>query len=720
MLGNGDGTFQTHVDYAVGSEPTSVVIADFNGDGKLDLAVSNFHSNTVSILLGNGNGTFKAAVGYSTGNGPISVGVGDFNGDHKLDLVVVNETDNNVSVFLANGDGTFQPQVAYPTGVGGNPLSVTVGDFNGDHNLDLAVADFHTQQVSVLLGNGDGTFQAVHAYATGANPSAVVIGDFNGDGKLDLALSSVPLGSAPGNLVSLLLGNGDGTFAAPAIFGTGSQAYSLVVGDFNGSGTPDLAVANGVSNTVSVLLNTQGTKIAVLSSSNPSVYGQQVTFTTTVAASVSQSSAPTGTVTLKSGNKILGSGVLVAGSFSASTTSLPTGASTIYSVYSGDAHFQAHTVTVPQTVQAAGTSTALSSSANSSGEGQPVTFMATVSPSATGAPTGTVTFFDGTTLLGSSALNGNGVGGFTISTLGLGTHNITASYGGDTNFNSSTSPVLSQLVQVAQKGSSTTLLSPSSNSGELVLTATVTPGTPGAPTGTVNFMDGTTQLGSAALNVSGVASFSTWTLTAGSHHLTASYSGDANFNPSTSSTVAITADFSIANSALTPSTVTPGQSATTSITITPSDGFNSSGVTFTCSISPASSDAPACSVGSISVANGVGTATETVKTFGATSAVAQSISKTLSGRLLAFGLLIPAILLGTSGLGVQQRRKLRSFGAVVVILGGCFVQAACGGGTGTTSNGGGPTGTPAGAYTVTITGTSNGMQHSTSVTLTVN
>src|SRR5215813_12553524 len=216
-------TFPTHSDYPVGSEPTSVAIADLNGDGNPDVVVPNFHSNTLSVLFGNGDGSFKSAVSYATGNGPISVAAADFNGDHKLDLVVVNESKNDVGILLGNGNGTFKAQVTYSTGAGGNPLSVQVGDFNGDNNLDLAVADFHTQQVSILIGNGDGTFQPVKAYATGANPSSVVMADFNGDGKLDLALTSTPLASSAGNLLSLLPGNGDGTFRAPTVFGTGSE-----------------------------------------------------------------------------------------------------------------------------------------------------------------------------------------------------------------------------------------------------------------------------------------------------------------------------------------------------------------------------------------------------------------------------------------------------------------------------------------------------------------
>ena len=163
--------------YSVGINPNSVAVGDFNGDGKLDLAVANSFDNFVSVLLGKGDGTFQAAVNYGTGSGPLSVAVGDFNGDGKLDLVVTNAFDNNVSVLLGNGDGTFQAAVNY--GAGSAPNSVAVGDFNGDGKLDLAVANNGSNNLSVLLGNGDGTFQAAVNYSAGKGPYSVAVGDFN-------------------------------------------------------------------------------------------------------------------------------------------------------------------------------------------------------------------------------------------------------------------------------------------------------------------------------------------------------------------------------------------------------------------------------------------------------------------------------------------------------------------------------------------------------------
>ena len=262
LLGNGDGTFQTALHSSVGVSPVSVAVGDFNGDGKLDLVVVNNGSNDVSVLLGNGDGTFQTAL-YSplVGVNPVSVAVGDFNGDGKLDLVVVNSFSNNVSVLLGNGDGTFQTALDFDTGAG--PVSVAAGDFNADGRLDLVVANFAAGNVGVLLGNGDGTFQPAVNYGAGPLPVSVAVGDFNGDGKLDLAVANQSAGNAGPSMVGVLLGNGDGTFQPAVEYGAGSDtdSSSVALGDFNGDGNLDLAVANsGSTNRVSILLgNGDGT-----------------------------------------------------------------------------------------------------------------------------------------------------------------------------------------------------------------------------------------------------------------------------------------------------------------------------------------------------------------------------------------------------------------------------------------------------------------------------
>src|SRR5437667_101518 len=235
-----------------GSNPTSAAVGDFNGDGKLDLAVANAGSKNVSVLLGNGDGTFKAPVNFGA-PGPQSVAVGDFNGDGKLDLAVTNA---GVSILLGNGDGAFRAPVTYATG--NSPSSVAVGDFNRAGKVDLVVANLVNNSggagsMGVLLGNGDGTFQPVANYGLGSNPDSVAIGDFNGDGKLDLAVANSGGYGNPASM-KLLLGNGNGTFQPALEFvGAGSpNPSSLAVGGFIGHGRLDVAVADG--STVATLL----------------------------------------------------------------------------------------------------------------------------------------------------------------------------------------------------------------------------------------------------------------------------------------------------------------------------------------------------------------------------------------------------------------------------------------------------------------------------------
>src|SRR6266516_3725403 len=266
LLGNGVGTFQAarSVYFASGGGfPWYVVTADFNGDGKLDLAVSNYGDNSFSVLLGNGDGTFQPPRTLPIGTHPALVAVGDFNGDGKPDLAISSVGDNTVSVLLGNGDGTFlAPQV---TPVGLNPWYFAVGDFNGDGKLDLAVADYGcpldctsspSNTVTVLLGNGNGTFLPGPSLTVGNGPAGVAVGDFNGDGKPDLAVANLN-----DNTLSILLGNGDGTFQAPQTFaGVGTKPYFVAVGDFNRDGKPDLVITNHLGNTVTVLLgNGDGT-----------------------------------------------------------------------------------------------------------------------------------------------------------------------------------------------------------------------------------------------------------------------------------------------------------------------------------------------------------------------------------------------------------------------------------------------------------------------------
>lgn len=248
LLGNGDGAFQAAVNYAVGQNPAAIVAADFNGDGKTDLAVANSGDNTFSILIGSGNGAFGAAVAYPAGSTPCSIAPGDFNGDGIIDLAVANCGGSNISIFSGTSAGTFQSAVNYAAG--DVPSFIAVGDFNSDGITDLAIADAADGAVSVLSGSANGTFGSAVTYSTGNYPLSLVIADFNGDGKPDIA-------AAGADNAAILLNNGAGSFAAAVSYTAGEQPYAAIAGDFNGDGNIDLLFADSASNAV-ILLAGQG------------------------------------------------------------------------------------------------------------------------------------------------------------------------------------------------------------------------------------------------------------------------------------------------------------------------------------------------------------------------------------------------------------------------------------------------------------------------------
>lgn len=281
LLGNGDGTFQTSVTFSSGGyNPISIAVADVNGDGKPDLVVANYcaanssfcSDGTVTVLLGNGDGTFqKATVVYGPGTEPIvSMAVADVNNDGKADIIVANGCVNNcgnngtVGVLLGNGDGSFQSIVTYGTGsLVQSTTWVALGDVNGDGKLDLVVTsncgaypvcnpDGYGGGVTVLLGNGDGTFQEAVDYGTsGSDTTFVAIGDVNNDGKADLVISNYcnlgGIGCFPntGDNDNVLLGSGTGAFPQFVTYNAGGFGeVSVALGDVNGDGNLDVLSAS--------------------------------------------------------------------------------------------------------------------------------------------------------------------------------------------------------------------------------------------------------------------------------------------------------------------------------------------------------------------------------------------------------------------------------------------------------------------------------------------
>ena len=259
LLNSKSGVFTaaTNSPFAVGADPTSMVEGEFNKDGKLDLAFANELGNNVTLLLGNGSGGFTAATSspFAVGNGPHSLVAADFNGDGNLDLAVANATDGTVTVLLGNGSGGFTAASGSPFPAGADPIFVAEGNFNGDSKPDLALVNEGNDTVTVLLNNGSGGFTESPGspFPVGSQPVCVAVGDFNGDGNSDLVVTN-----SGSNNVTELYGNGKGGFteAPGSPFNVGTDPEFVAVADFNKDGKPDLAVANSDDSTVSVLLNT--------------------------------------------------------------------------------------------------------------------------------------------------------------------------------------------------------------------------------------------------------------------------------------------------------------------------------------------------------------------------------------------------------------------------------------------------------------------------------
>jgi len=333
LLGNGDGTFRPHVDYSAEFQTIEIVTGDFNNDGHLDFVVANDESS-ISIFLGNGDGTFQPQIITPVTLQAFTLAVGDLNGDGKLDVVVgyINSsTTTNIGVLLGNGDGTFQPVRNYLAG-GTNTEGAVLADLRNNGLLDLVVSNPNANTISVLFGNGDGTFQSPVTYAadtnpnwnqladfnqdgyvdianttagsglsnfeeflnrgdgtfssfteygTGNPPQALVTADLNGDGKLDVASSSSSTSNFP---ISVLLGNGDGTFQTFHGFYAGQNSNSIAVGDFNHDGMLDLVTNDYTNNQISVLLQDHGTVVSL--STSQLAFPTQIVGTVSVAMNV--------------------------------------------------------------------------------------------------------------------------------------------------------------------------------------------------------------------------------------------------------------------------------------------------------------------------------------------------------------------------------------------------------------------------------------------------
>lgn len=249
-LGHGDGTFGPAIRTRVLQRPHDFVVADFDADGRDDVAVTEIQDSGagISILLGLGDGTFASGTRLRTVDLAFGLAVGDFNGDDVPDLAATSRQPSSVLVIPGLGDGTFAPPAAHSTG--GGPIRIGVGDFNTDGNEDVAVVNDTSRDVSVLLGRGDGTFGPESRLRAGDLPNSVIAGDFDADGVQDLAV-----GDHLSSGIFVFPSIGNGAFGEPAFFEVGAIPYGTAVGDLDLDGREDLAVGRLRMDSLALLLN---------------------------------------------------------------------------------------------------------------------------------------------------------------------------------------------------------------------------------------------------------------------------------------------------------------------------------------------------------------------------------------------------------------------------------------------------------------------------------
>jgi hypothetical protein len=532
---------------------------------------------------------------------------------------------------------------------------------------------------------------------------------------------------------------------------TGSVTFSdSVAGSLNGGA--GVTLVSGVASLTGVILsgsagtshtitaNYQGVEDTFLASSNtatavlaaaptttglgvaPSgsvVAGTAVTFTGTV--SPAPTGSPAGTVSFYNGETLLGSGpVNSSGIATFITSSLPTGVLSLTAVYSGNTGFAASTsAAVIETVTSpsAATTTTLTATPNPAIVGQAVTLTATVAPAPTGTPAGTVSFYSGTTLLAAVAVNSSGIAAFTTSSLPAGALILTAVYSGNAGFAPSTSSALTEMVTAPAATATTTTLTASPNplaDGQpATFTATVTPAPTGGPAGIISFYSGTTLLGTGTLSASGVATYTTSSLAAGADSITAVYPGNAGFAPSTSPPLSETVNtaYTVTGPA-TPVAAAPGGAATFNLSVPPLGGPFDGLVTLSATGLPPGATAtfnpPTVTPGSLGA--------PTVLTIQLPALTANNSARDIPARHTGFPSVpfsLGFVLFGA----VLGRKRIPKTLVLVLALASLGVAMSlvtgCGGGFATTPL------TPAGNYTITVTGTSGSFQASTTVTLVV-
>jgi FG-GAP-like repeat len=732
LLGNGDGTFGPPVgsQSSMGLNSQAVALGDVNGDGKLDLAIvdncvpptGTCGGEFVDVFLGNGDGTFKMAKSSVLSSTDVTfIGLADLNGDSKLDAVTVDPDAAFATVMLGTGDGTLQILNGYETD-GASPLFGALGDLNGDGKTDVAVANacqvnFQNScagAVVALLGNGNGTLQAPPDYPVmgNSNIETVAVADFNGDGRPDLAELVINLNgpSFPSASVSMLLGNADGTFVAGASTAVASTFVNefntpLVAGDFNRDGKADLATTACLDQACTTV------GLAVLLGVGDGTFSRSLLPPPLVA------------VALSAGD-FNGDGKLDM----ASVTNTCTGPNDLICnnglvniwLGNGDGTFQ-----IPVNYPFVGAETMSLVAGDLNLDGKLDLIVANSNCGEFDCPMGSV-----------SVLLGNGDGTFQTavnhSSGDFGANSLAlADLNGDGKTDLAISNMGACFAPPCTISSIGVLLGKGDGSFQAASTTAAANNSGTVTSIAVADFDGDGKLDLALSNRrlmlgNGDGTFQdpqNYNLGTndGVSEAVADFNGDGkpDLAVATSPFVAVllnissggAQDFNIGATALSPSTISPGESSTSTITITAMGGFNGS-VSLSCgAIVPAVTPLPSCSFNPSSVANGSGTATLLVST---------TAPHALSSRSRGFGWVAVggSMLAGIFLLGVPSRRRRRAAGLALMVLVFLTAGVSCGG---SGSSGGKTGGTPAGSYTITVTATSSipQLSHTANLVVTV-
>lgn len=580
LLGDGAGGFAAATTYSTGAStvPSDIAVLQSSADTFLDVAVSNTGTNNVALFVNKGDGTFNAATNQAAGFATYGIAAGDTNKDSKDDAVVTDGV-KNYTWLKGAANGTLAAQAtAVNDNAPTNQQALTIGDTDHDGKVDVITVDNQaTGAAHVSKGDGAGGLPSPTGYSLGgANPISADFIDMNNDGAPDIVSVLAPAGTTgalsvlPNSRASKITMTASPASPAPyggmanvvnaivqTVYGnipTGNVVFKeganvLGTSPINASGAAQLSTktfTQGIHKIVAEYAGDSGsfpgksaefsyevrgaTTTVLTSSVNPSVNGQSIDLVATVNVTGGATGTPVGSVKFADNGVELQTVALDgAGMAKLTTSALTVGSHPIVATFLGGTGFALSTSnTVTQVVNKADTTIALTSSANPSAKGSPVTFTATPTVKAPGGGTitGTITFMDGASPLGTASITG-GASTISVASLAVGAHNITAVYTGTASLNGTTSEILVQNVALnAATVMLTSSKNPSSLGESVSFTAKVT-GSGATPTGQVQFLDDTTALTTVNLSA-GQAIFQTSTLTGGIHTINVKYLGDIN------------------------------------------------------------------------------------------------------------------------------------------------------------------------------------------------